>query len=246
MSGQIFYQLKSGAGMQLICFPYLGGYANSFQHLANQITGDMDIWSSNAPGHGSEQSTPLQSIQSLVDLYYQHLKAIVRPNYIFYGHSMGAVVAFFLANKIVSSIEYPVKPTAIILSGSNPPSFYQNLNCAALSDKEVIDRIISYGGISDLILKEQSLLEYFLPVYRADFKVLESSADCEYERLDIPAYLLQGEKDSIVSLEQAISWTRYFVDEINLIMIENGRHMFIEEQATLVAKQLESICCDIS
>src|SRR3990167_6796 len=173
----IIHRLKSGNQTQLFCFPYLGGYANSFLNLAKNIHKDIEVWSMNAPGHGGSNAAPITDISSLVDLYFYAMRIVLNENgsYYLFGHSMGAIVAYFLFQKI-TNLAFNVKPpNAIILSACNSPSYFLNKRYSLMSDGELMHQLISYGALSQTIMHEKSLLEYFLPVYRADFMILESA-----------------------------------------------------------------------
>lgn len=242
MDKRIFRQLKLGEGKrQLICFPYLGGYANSFIELANTLSDDIEVWASNLPGHGGCTLEPLQDIKSVLDLYYIELQAIIKPQSIFFGYSMGGIVAYFLAQRILDSEKYPTKSITLILTSCTTPCAFKMKNYSSLSNDKLIEHLISYDGIPNELINEESLLEYFLPVFRADFKILETSATHDFKPLDIPVYYLWGENDKIVSIDSVIQWSKYFGNEINMTPIENGAHMYIHDNVSVLAEHLEEI-----
>ncbi|GAA0365744.1 thioesterase II family protein [Bacillus horti] len=242
MKKKFFHQLKEGQGKhQLICFPYLGGYANSFYELAQSLDDDIEVWAVNPPGHGACTMKPLESIESMVDVYAEELRNVLKPHAIFFGHSMGGIIAFFLAQRILKSQDYEGDIDALILSACNPPCDFRTKNYSQLSDENLIDHLISYDGLSEELINEKSLLSYFLPIFRADFKVLESSAFHEYTQLDLPVHYLWGEQDKIVPIEGTTQWSKYFKRDIVLRPIANASHMFIQHQMKDVVDQLEEI-----
>ena len=242
MVNNIFHQLQAGEGdLQLICFPYLGGYAYSFLQLVDELDHTIEVWGITPPGHGTCKLEPMSDIQSLVDLYYKKLQDIIKPNCIFFGHSMGAIVAYFLAERILHSEEYTAKPSALVLSACDTPSNFETKAQSLLPNDQLIELLVSYDGISDELINEKNLLEFFIPIYRADFKVLESSAKQHFTPLDIPVYFLWGEKDKIVPLESIVRWLHYFSNQINIIPIKNASHMFIHDQPAIIATYLEEI-----
>jgi external thioesterase TEII len=242
MKKNIFHQLKtSEGGRQLICFPYLGGYANSFFELTSILGEDLDVWAANPPGHGVCNLEPMQDIKILLDLYCEELLSILKPDSVFFGHSMGGIVAYFLAQRILNSDEFTTKSITLILSACNTPSDFKTKQYSKLSNDDLIEHLISYDGISDELINEKSLLEYFVPIFRADFNVLETSATLDYKPLDIPIYFLWGENDKIVPFDSIIHWSKYFVNELTIIPIENGTHMFIQDKVNAVAEHLVEI-----
>jgi external thioesterase TEII len=219
----------------------LGGYVNSYYLLAQSLDDSIDVWAANPPGHGGSTTEALSDIQILVDAYFEQLKTHIKPGCVFFGHSMGAVVAYFLLQKIMDSDLYPIKPVGIILSACNPPSFFIDPKISSLSHQDFIAHMHSYCVIPEAIIKEQSLMDYFLPVFRADFSVLESAAYSDYKRLNLPVYYIWGDEDNIVPFDAVIQWSKYFKREIKLMTINHGKHMFIHQQVNFVARTIEQI-----
>ena len=91
------------------------------------------------------------------------------------------------------------------------------------------------------MVHERSLLHYFLPVFRADFSVLESSSEEQWTTLPVNTYLLWGEDDPIVSLDTITQWANYISGPIQIIPIEKGSHMFIHDKTEFLAHTLDHI-----
>ena len=242
MQVRAFQQLQSNErNLQLICFPYLGGSAHAFFDFAQKFSEKVEVWSANLPGHGTFRGNLLEDIDAVVDLYQHELQHIVKPNYLFFGHSMGGVIAYFLTQRILISGNYESKPRALILSASAPPSSFYAKNYSSWSDKDLLQYVASYGDIADEITKEKSLLEYLIPIFRADFAVLESASTCTFKPLDIPVYFLWGERDKVVSIDAVLQWSKYFSSEIHLISIQEGSHLFIQDQLNRVVEKIDFI-----
>lgn len=242
MKELICHQLRKGNGnKQIICFPYLGGYANSFNDFTSEIEEDIDIWSINPPGHGRSTRDPFQDLKSMLDLYYVEIKKIIKPNAVFFGHSMGGIIAYFLAQKINEENDYPTKDITLVLSSCNTPYEFKVKSYSKLSNDDLIKQMIKYDGIPEQLIQERRLLEYFLPVFRADFKILENSANYRYTKSNYPVYFIWGDNDQIVPINAAFQWSKFFEKDIKMITIKNGNHMFIHNKANIVARHLEQI-----
>lgn len=242
MKPELFQAFKSSnTDQQLICFPYLGGNANVFQGVATKISKKIDIIAANLPGHGTFPGELIHDINSLIDLQYDALKKMIKSKTVFFGHSMGAITAYFLAQRIFNSDEYPSKPKALILSACSYPSSFHMKNYSNWSDADILHYLSAYEGIPEEVMKEKELLNYLLPIFRADFDILESSSKCDYRPLDIPVYYLWGENDKTVPIDSVNQWLKYFKSPMNLITIEQGSHMFIHQQEDIVTKKLEEI-----
>ncbi|REK54687.1 MAG: thioesterase [Thermobacillus sp.] len=233
---RVVHPIETGAagGSQIICFPYLGGYANSFLNLADKLDDSYELWALNPPGHGSCRKPPAEDMTALLDLIIGELKSILRPGGMLFGHSMGGMVAYFLAQRLTESCH----PT-LILSACTTPA--ETRRVSHLPDDRLIEHLASYGGIPQELMHERSLLHFFLPVFRADFKVLESASSLNRTPLACPAYLLWGGQDRIVPLSAMLRWTDYFSGVVHLVPVRDGGHMFISDNTEAVADILGRI-----
>lgn len=157
---------------------------------------------------------------------------------------MGAIVAYFLLQKILFSEPRAIKPAALILSASLAPSYFSERQISGLTDHALLAHLQMYGGIPEEIIKEKSLIEYFLPTYRADFKILESAATSPYQPIECPVYYFWGEEDNIVSLKDALKWRSYFQSDIQFVSLAGASHMFIASKAYEIAKNIEDFFTD--
>lgn len=235
-----FQMLREGQGpYKLICFPYLGGYANSFIDLSNELSKKIEIWSVNFPGHGASKEKPFEDISQLTSVLVNEVSSLIDENVIFFGHSMGGIVSYHLVRHLLENNMHI--PKKLILSACNSPYDFNNKHYSKLSDGELLSHILSYGGVPEDIQQGTNLLQYFLPIFRADFKVLESSAKLEKNPIDIDSYFFWAEQDEVVSIDSSLLWSQYFSDGINIVPIRNGDHMYIQGQLPLLTKNLENI-----
>src|SRR5699024_8822392 len=170
---------------------------------------DLELWAPNPPGHGTCSLKPKETLPALVDLYVHELKNILKKKCTFFGYSMGGVVAYFVAQRMLSSKDSDVEDIQLVLASCNPPNTFKNRKCSELVDDDLIDHLLSYNGIPEELIHDKSLIEYFMPVFRADFAVLESASKEAWTPLQISAHVLWGEDDPIVSLDSAANWTNY-------------------------------------
>src|SRR5699024_8389992 len=113
---------------------------------------------------------------------------------------MGGVVVYFVAQKILQSEDSDVENIQLVLASCNPPNNFKDRNYSELFDDDLIDHLILYNGIPEELIHDRSLIEYFLPVFRADFTVLESASNEQWTPLPVSTHVLWGEYDPIVPL----------------------------------------------
>jgi len=237
-----FLQLSTGSlAAQLFCFPYLGGYVNSYLPLIDVLQSGVNTWSFNLPGHGASRQPLMTHIDDVMQMCFSDIQSLLASDYIFFGHSMGSVIAYCLAQKIMQSEKNVPKPRALVLSAASPPDAFKDKQFSALSDDELIAKLVEYDGIPQELITETSLIKSFLPIFRADFKILESAVNQLFTPLDIPIYFLWGDTDRIVGIDQVLQWKPYFKQAIELIPIPGGTHFYVRDQATTTGRKLDDI-----
>ena len=241
MTDEIFCRLKKGSSnCQLICFPYLGGYANVFTNLARCFDRDIDIWSMSLPGHGASKERPLEHIDQVVDHCFAQFKSIVNAESVLFGHSMGGIIAFHLLHRLQKEMS-DIVSNKLILSACNSIEACQSRRYSMFTDSVLFEHMKSYGAIDGELMHADDLLQYFLPIFRADFKILESHSRETLDKLNCQVYFLWGEKDPIVPLESVFEWRKYFNRELILIPIANAKHMFINDSHKQIKFHIENI-----
>lgn len=243
MSVSLFSEIREGeSGRQVIFFPYLGGSASAFNGLIDKLGGHMNIWVANPPGHGSSKLEPVEDIDVLTDMYYKEIIKIITPGCILFGHSMGGVIAYYLTQRIMGSRDVSAGLRALVLSACAVPRSMRHEKNSLLPDSELLEKLAAYGAISKEVIRETGLLEFFLPVFRADYKILESAALKEPDAaIDIPTFLVWGENDSVQPVDSLGQWLPYVKNRVTVLPIKEGEHLFIDSRASEVAEYIEKI-----
>jgi medium-chain acyl-[acyl-carrier-protein] hydrolase len=81
-----------------------------------------------------------------------------------------------------------------------------------LPDDKLVDALIKMGGFPSELRHQQDMLDFFLPVIRADYRILESytyEASTELP-LRVPVSILGGTSDAHCSYEDLTAWSEHF------------------------------------
>ncbi|PEA06969.1 hypothetical protein CN425_24900 [Bacillus cereus] len=224
-----FNRLREGRKGQLICFPYLGGYVYSFYDMVRAMKEDIEIWVANPPGHFGSELGLISDIDELISVYHKDISKIIQPGSVFFGHSMGGIVSYFLLERMIRNQD-EIRPRKLILSASAAPSSFEKKQYSKLSDEDLIKQIQVYGGMPDAVLNDHELMDIMIPIFRADYGILETSAKASYNKIDIETHLLWGENDKAETISYAKMWRNYLVQDFNFISIRNAEHMFIHHK----------------
>src|SRR5262245_51196446 len=114
--------LRSGreAAVRLFCFPYAGGAASAFRGWARSLPGSVDVCPVQLPGRESRFREPaFTRLGPLVEMLAESLRPCLDRPFAFFGHSMGAIVAFELSRRLQR--EHGRQPLRLFVSGCGAP-----------------------------------------------------------------------------------------------------------------------------
>ncbi len=209
--------------MKIIAFPFAGGNKYSFNgYFPTEFTVSVLEY----PGRGLRTKESLiENLNVLVsDLLPQVEKEInTCDEYIIYGHSMGAWVGYLISKKI-EELGFK-KPLKLILSGAKPPKYTREKKISELKDQDFWDEVCELGGITEEMKGYPELIQYFIPILKADFKCIEGYQHKESLKLTMPIDFFYGSDEEINS-EEASEWKNETTDLVNIYELK-GNHFFI-------------------
>jgi len=229
---------RRGCRLRLFCFPYAGGAAAVYRPWIDAFSAEVDVCPIQLPGRGSRfREAPFRRAADLVPAAAEALRAYLDLPFAFFGHSMGAVVAFELTRELRRR-GWP-GPVLLAVSGRQaPPRPDPDPPFGHLPDQEFLREVRErYDGIPDEVLAEEELLQLVLPALRADILVLETHKYVPGPPLDCPLSCLGGDEDRHVSREDLEAWR----DETRgpcTVRTFPGRHFFIDSAREAVLDAL--------
>jgi len=119
-------------------------------------------------------------------------------------------------------------PEKIIISGRGAPACVREKITYNLADEEFKVELKKLGGVSDDVLNDNELLEYFMPILRADFEAVETYEHLAGKKLQIPVTVITG-KDEQLSNAEILAWQDETENEVDFFQLE-GDHFFIYSQ----------------
>ena len=224
--------------IRLFCFSYAGGSAQEFKRWEGKISPYIEIKPIVLPGHGRRlKEKLLESIEAMVlDAYAQIKDHICEKDYAFFGHSMGAIIAHELTNRI-AKLGLP-QPRCVFLSGREAPHLaYSHGDIYNLPERELRQRIAYYDGTPDEIFENPYLKQIFLPILLADLAACDTYQRqfevSQYQPLEIEMVVMAGKNEKL-SKKQLEGWQKFSKKEISLHYFSGG-HFFINEAANIQA-----------
>lgn len=228
-TSSVLWNLRpSATGRQLVMFPYLGGFGASFNGLVGHLSGDWDVWTVNPPGHGPSNMPAHRRLGPLVEGYLDALQEILLPGAVFFGHSMGGIVAYHVLTEMAERPEFRHRrPGDLVLSACCAPCDLSIAGHAASSDQDLLRHLSGFGAIPSEVAGDPALVAYFLPAFRADYEVLEEAKGRPVVRLDVATRLVLGEDDDHTPDGTASAWQDYLTRPLRTEVLPDEGHMFV-------------------
>lgn len=214
------------ASLRLFCFPYAGGAALIYRNWQKQLPPSIEVCPVQLPGRGHRLHEPLfTDIRPLVEAAAEGLVPYMDRPFAFFGHSMGALIAFELARLLRR--ESSLSPLQLFVSGRSAPQLpITDEPLHNLPEAEFRDGLRRLNGTPHEVLEHEELMEVMSPMLRGDFSVCETYAYSQEAPLDCPITAFGGLADLEVPRERVEAWSEQ-TNSAFLLRMFPGDHFFI-------------------
>lgn len=223
----------------LFCFPYAGGGASVFSSWKGKLPSRLNIYSFQAPGKEDRISElPHNDLSTIVAEAADAIIAHNNKSIMLFGHSLGALIVYELVKKIELSGQ---NVSLAIVSGRNPPQKLSKMKpIAHLPDKEFISEVEQLDGTPNGVFEHPELLEIFLPILKADFKIAENYCNTQPKRIQSSLFVLSGKQDPWIDAKDLELW-KHVTDGACEIKLFDGDHFFLRDQDPKLFEYLSRI-----
>lgn len=230
----VYAEDKTQARLRLFCFPCAGGDALLYRPWVAMLPPAIQVCPVELPGRGSRlRQPPFTHMTPLVNALAQGLQPYLDRPFAFWGHSMGALVAFELARLLRG--RYNQSPQQLFVSAHRAPhlpNLHPDLHL--LPDKGLVEYMETMGGTPPQVMAIPELMELFLPILRADLQVLDTYSYTPAPPLDCPIVALGGLEDPTVSRQQLEAWREQTSSTFRVQMFPGGHFYLQPAQALLI------------
>lgn len=230
------------ARMRLFCFPHAGGGAAAFRGWADVFPRDIAVSAVCLPGREKRASEkPLRDMDSLSAALCDAIQPYLTKPFAFFGHSMGAVVAFELARRLRAR-NLPL-PACLFVSAARAPQFRRGyVPPPEPSDEEFLEQLRRLEGLPREVLEHEELLRLVLPVLRADSALYRNYVYREEPPLSRPIRAYGGAEDPNVRREHLEAWAQQTTASFGVRILPGG-HFFLNSAR---AEFLSALATDLA
>lgn len=212
-----------GAPVRVVLLPHAGGSATFYLPLARLLAPVADVYAVQYPGRQDRrEEEPVRDLRVLADHVAEALKPGMHRPLVLFGHSMGATLAFELAQRI---------PVAhLIVSGRRAPSQPRADVTHLASDDALLAAVTAMGGTSPEVMEDDELRALILPPLRADYYAAETYRWDPAPPLRTPVTVCIGDEDPKTTVEQARVWAGHTTAPTTLEVFAGGHFYLVEHQ----------------
>ena len=213
--------------INLICFPFAGGNRYSYSSFKDYVPKGFEFHTYELPGRGVRFREPLLlDMKDVVEDAMTWMSQFIHQPYAIYGHSLGALLGYLMMKEIQRSNVNP--PLHLFFTGSEGPSVQnrREMNYKLPKD-EFFEKLRELGGCPPDILKDATIMEFFEPIIRADFQVVEEYIYEPSMPFDIPITCFYGTEEDMTH-EDVLSWSKESTMEVEVRRLP-GDHFFINQ-----------------
>lgn len=226
-----FHPASPGAP-RLVCFPYAGGSASYFFPVSAALRPDVEVIAVQYPGRQDRRTEPV--ITDLLELADRLADVLPAGPAVFFGHSMGAVVAYEVARRWERR---GIVLTHLYASGRRAPGLLRDDDDVhTRSDAGILAEVGALGGPAAGLLDDPEMLALVMPAIRGDYQAIETYRH-EPDPLSCPVTAMTGDADPRVTLDEAGAWGGMTSGPFDLRVFPGG-HFYLADQITPVLDTL--------
>lgn len=220
---------------QLYFLHFAGGSKYSYNFLLPYLT-QFEVHCLELPGRGKRLNEKLltNADEAVEDYYQQIVGKLDTEKFALFGHSMGAALMPALVHRLENAKKHPFY---VFVSGNPGPGILKNKNRHLLSADEFKQELADYGGMPPGLMQDEDLFDFFEPILRADFQIVEKSADVPSPIISAPVLAMMGREE--LHAEQIGNWRAYTTGLVNCKLYK-GKHFFIYDQPTAIAELINA------
>lgn len=225
------------ARKRLFCFPFAGGAASVYRQWPAAFPADIEVVPVQLPGREKRMREPaFQHLDPLLDALMEALRPELDRPFAFFGHSMGAIIAYGFARRLAEA--GADEPFHLFASARVAPHLVPREDPIHKMDRpQFVEALKEMGGTPTEVLEHAELMEMVEPLLRADLGLNEGYEHRGGVTLSCPITAFCGAQDKEAHEEQMRQWNQMTTGAFRFHLFPQG-HFFIDEARREVIDQI--------
>ncbi len=219
--------MKPNDNVQLFMLHFAGGNSFSFNFLKPHLPLNIAFHPLELPGRGKRSNEKLIETDSeaIEDLVSQIISRRNNKPYLIFGHSMGATFGLRVTKRLEEMGDRPKK--LIVAGNAGPKIGNDKKKRSKMNDEDLKEELRTLGGINEEVLNNEDLFNFFAPIMRSDFSLLENSEESVPNfKITVPIVAIMGDQEEHSS--QIDNWKNFTSNEFKSYLLP-GHHFFIHD-----------------
>ncbi|MGC0371665.1 MAG: hypothetical protein DGJ47_000364 [Rickettsiaceae bacterium] len=219
-----YFKDASSDKTKLFCLHHAGGNAEFFLPWKQHLPQHIQLCPIQLPGRSFLSHTQLEpNFNNISTFIAQTISKYSKDsNFILFGHSMGAMLAFHVSALLTK------KPLLLCLSGLEAPLFW---NIEAFSQRACKEDLLEWmiqNYYPDLSNTNEfaEALNPFVKILKNDLLLCASHQFSEVKKFEGKALIFNAQDDELIDHSKIAEWIN-FCPHVNLINFQNGGHFFL-------------------
>lgn len=220
---------------QLFLLHFAGGSIYSFEFLKSNFI-DFEMIPIELPGRGKRVKEKLITTykEAIHDIFPQIKEKLNGEPFIIYGHSLGSSLGLGVTDLLEKD---NTPPQCLIVSGNAGPGILASTKRSDLERTDFIAMLNELGGLPVELLQSDELLDFVIPILRADFKIVEENLFAENILINTPIIAVMGNLEKYV--DQINNWKKHTTSEFKSYVLK-GHHFFIHNNVDRLIEIFET------
>ncbi|MBN6039751.1 thioesterase II family protein [Amycolatopsis sp. 195334CR] len=219
------FRPRPAATTRLICFPQAGGAASTFHGWAERLPESVELVAVQYAGRQDRaDEEPIGDVGTTASLVAADLEPLFDRQVAFFGHSLGATIAFEVARKLHPRFPTPI--SRLIVSARLPPSRCLPRGDRFRSDEELRRYLGRAGGRSAEVLASEELWRLAVPALRGDLRMADSYTYVEGAPLTCPITVIAAEQDHGCGPADLRGWAAHTIGALDEHVVP-GDHFYV-------------------
>ncbi|MBC7913832.1 MAG: thioesterase [Pyrinomonadaceae bacterium] len=232
---------KPTATTRLICFHHAGGTPSEYLKLNRYCGSDIELKVISIPRITTHSPFTDPEVSNLLIQISIIIKNLIDMPLVLFGHSMGGLMAHYYAFELAENSNLLL---GLIVSSVQPPNGKLNSNSSSPSTAtfwELLYDLIYLGGFPKYMMKDESLLNEAVNIYRNDLKIIELIQQLNVAKVKTPITYFGGENDPINRSNEYLAWSDKTEIEFNSKLFPGGHFYFSDQMDDFVSSLKTSI-----